>query len=41
LTIAAGVQITNVTISGDVKSDRPTNPNERRTRGIFVGILPH
>src|SRR5512135_1395979 len=32
VTITAGVQITNIMISGGVKSDRPTNPNGRQRR---------
>jgi hypothetical protein len=36
-TITAGVQITNFTISGDVESDRPTNPSGGFTR-IVAGV---
>ncbi|MBV8554692.1 MAG: hypothetical protein JO116_03945 [Planctomycetaceae bacterium] len=41
LTITAGVQITNITISGDVKSDQPANPKQAAEAcGVFVGVRP-
>ncbi|MBV8077360.1 MAG: hypothetical protein JO284_13220 [Planctomycetaceae bacterium] len=41
LTITAGVLITNITISGDVKSDQPANPKRAAEAcGVFVGVRP-